>query len=270
MLNIRYRHLTLPVASAFAVLAAGPLAPSAFAQPPNPQPPTRQGPSWSWTVGNPTYTGGQAGSGAGGAANAGGAPAPACSANIAFCNGRAIAGACIWTVACPGAPAGAPAITPQMLLQQAMAQLRPPAPRILTAPPRGKNGVVGLPEWFWLDPATAGPISKRLAVGPVWVEVTASPQQMSISPGAGLAPVVCPGSGTAYSAGAQSSCTYTYIRSSAGQPGDAYSATVTVSWGGTWRGSGGVGGALVPIPVTDAFTLRVAEGQALAGSGGSR
>lgn len=260
MLNIRYGQLTLPAAAALALVVAAPLTPSASAQPPVPQPPTRQGLQWGWGVGNPTYTGGQAGSG-GGTANAGSAPAPAC--NTTFCP----AFGCIWPVGC-GAPPGAPAITPQMLLQQAIAQLRPPAPRILTAPPRGKNGVVGLPEWFWLDPATAGSITKRLAVGPVWVEVTASPQQMSISPGSGLAPVICPGSGTAYSAGTQSSCTYTYTRSSAGQPGDAYTATVTVSWGGTWRGSGGVGGALTPIPVTDAFTVRVAEGQALAGSGG--
>jgi len=98
----------------------------------------------------------------------------------------------------------------------------------------------------------------------VWVELTASAQQLTIDSGAGAAKV-CPGTGTAYTTGAtgSSSCSYTYADSSAQQPGTAYTVTANVQWGGTWRGSGGTGGVLPPIPVTSQFLIRVAEAQAL-------
>ncbi|WP_395110232.1 hypothetical protein [Actinomadura sp. SCN-SB] len=102
------------------------------------------------------------------------------------------------------------------------------------------------------------------------MELTASPQSMSITPGTGLGQVTCPSGGTPYTAGARpqpSSCTYAYTASSARQPSGAYQVTATVSWGGTWRGSGGAGGALTPIAVSESFPLRIAEGQALNGGG---
>jgi hypothetical protein len=130
--------------------------------------------------------------------------------------------------------------------------------------------VAGLTEWFWLDPAQHGrPLTVRRSAGSVWVELSATPQTMTITPGSGLPRVSCPGGGTPYSAGArpQTACTYTYTSSSARQPRGAYQVTATVMWGGTWRGSGGVGGALTPIPISDTFDLRIAEGQALNGGG---
>ena len=176
---------------------------------------------------------------------------------------------CVWVVTCP--PGTTPAgfvVTPQMLLQQALAQLRPLTPKILTAPPRGSDGVVGLPEWYWLDQATAGPITKRLTVGPVWVQVTASAQKLTVAPGSGLPSVACPDTGTPYRNGSQrSSCSYLYSQSSAQQPGGAYSASATVMWGGTWLGSDGTSGPIPVIPVTASWQIRIAEAQALNGGG---
>ena len=45
---------------------------------------------------------------------------------------------------------GAPQITPQQLLDQALGELRVPKPWAGQAPPRGTDGLVGLPEWFWI------------------------------------------------------------------------------------------------------------------------
>ncbi|WP_165970502.1 hypothetical protein [Actinomadura sp. 6K520] len=169
-----------------------------------------------------------------------------------------------------GGGVAVPAVTPQDLLQQALYELRLPKPQIVTAPPRGTEGVVGLAEWFWLDPAQRTSRSVRQSAGDVWVELTASPQTMTVHPGGGHEPVSCPGGGVPYQAGAAASaasCTVTYTRSSARQPENAYQVTATVSWGGTWRGSGGVGGALTPITVTSTLPVRIAEGQALNGGG---
>ena len=45
---------------------------------------------------------------------------------------------------------GAPAISPVDLLKIAIGELHVPTLPVQTAPPRGKDGLVGLPEWFWV------------------------------------------------------------------------------------------------------------------------
>lgn len=62
-----------------------------------------------------------------------------------------------------------------------------------------------------------------------------------------------------------SDCSYIYTRSSAGLPSAAYQVTVTVTWGGTWVGSGATGGSLPALSRTTTFPLRVAEAQAVTG-----
>ena len=49
-----------------------------------------------------------------------------------------------------GSTTAAPGLSPQEVLQMALAQLNPPAPAVSTAPPRGHDALVGLPEWFWV------------------------------------------------------------------------------------------------------------------------
>jgi hypothetical protein len=164
---------------------------------------------------------------------------------------------------------GRPAITPQQLLQQALSKMIIPALRPATAPPRGKDGLVGLPEWFWVPRPAWRPVSVTVTAGPVWATATARPYQLTFSPGGGLAGVSCAGPGTPYNPGQpaaaqHSACTYTYDQSSAGQPGSAYRAALTVTWRVSWTGSDGAGGVLNPaLQIPSFFALPVAEAQAL-------
>jgi hypothetical protein len=164
----------------------------------------------------------------------------------------------------------APAITPAQLARQSWNSLHLPLPDVQTAPPRGTQGLVGLPEWVWVPRDQWRPLSKQATAGGVWAQVTAAPKQMTITPGAGLPPVPCAGPGTAYdpdrpASAQQTDCSYTYRESSALQPGAVYRVTVTVVWGGVWTGSGGAGGTLPDISRSTTFALAVAEGQGLYG-----
>lgn len=173
----------------------------------------------------------------------------------------------------PAAPAR-PRITPLQLALRAMQNLTIPLPQLSTAPPRGSDGAVGMPEWFWLptDQWTARTI--RATAGSVWAAVTARPQTLVIDPGDGTGSFTCPGPGTPYDPKAKadaqrSDCTHLYHEPSVGQSGLAYPVTVTVTWTAAWQGSGGTGGTLAPLNRAATFPLRIAEGQALIPAGGS-
>jgi hypothetical protein len=162
---------------------------------------------------------------------------------------------------------GGPAVTPQELLAWARSRLALPLPTVHTAPPHGTDGLVGLPEWFWVAPGQWHPMSARVQVGGVWAQVTAHPARLEVQPGTGTS-VACPGPGTPYkprlAASAQhTSCSYTYAQSSDGLPRNDYQVSVTVVWTAAWQGSGGAGGTLAPLGRTTVFALPVAEAQAL-------
>lgn len=166
-----------------------------------------------------------------------------------------------------GGNGGGPPITPQQLLAWARSELTLPLPAVRTAPPHGSDGLVGLPEWFWVAPGQWHPMSARVQVGGVWAQVTARPETLDVQPGTGTS-LACPGPGTPYNprlaASAQhTSCSYTYAQSSDGLAGNAYPVRVTVLWTASWQGSGGVGGPLPQLGMTTAFGLPVAEAQAL-------
>jgi hypothetical protein len=161
---------------------------------------------------------------------------------------------------------GTPAVTPQELLQVAMGELKVPTLRPATAPPLGRDGLVGLPEWFWVPRREWHPVTVTVRAGPVWAEVIATPERLTFLPGGGLAATSCAGPGAAYRAGSAAGpeCWFTYDQSSALQPGHAYQASVTVTWRVTWAGSGGTGGVVdAAMQVGYPFALRVAEAQAL-------
>jgi hypothetical protein len=146
--------------------------------------------------------------------------------------------------------------------------LRLPVPDAHTAPPRGTDGLIGLPEWVWVPSDEWRPLTQTASAGAAWAQVTATPKQLTVKPGARMRAVNCQGPGTAYdpsrSASAQrTNCSYSYRHSSKYQPGAVYRVTVTVVWGGVWVGSGGAGGVLPDISRSTTFSLRVAEGQGL-------
>jgi hypothetical protein len=164
---------------------------------------------------------------------------------------------------------GAPAVTPQQLLLAAFGELQVPYIAPDTAPPRGHDGLVGLPEWFWVPVGSWHARGVTVRAGAVWATVTAAPVGLTFEPGGGISAVTCPGPGTAYDrpepAGTQhTDCAYTYLLPSTGQPGDAYQASVAVTWRVTWTGSGGAGGVLDrALSVPFDFTVPVAQGEAL-------
>jgi hypothetical protein len=164
---------------------------------------------------------------------------------------------------------GAPAVTPQELSIIAIGELIIPELQPRTAPPLGRDGLVGLPEWFWIPRAVWGPVTRTVTAGPVWARAVAMPEKIIFSPGGGQPGVTCDGPGTAYepalSASAQhTTCSYTYTQPSAGQPGNAFAASVTVLWNVFWVGSGGTGGTVANgRPVSTPITLRIAAGEAL-------
>jgi hypothetical protein len=164
---------------------------------------------------------------------------------------------------------GQPAVTPQQLLDSALGQLQVPYLGPHTAPPRGHDALVGLPEWFWLPRADWTPHSVTVRAGPVWATATATPVGLTFEPGGGLSGFSCAGPGTPYdparpAAAQHTDCSYTYQQPSTGQPGNAYQASVTVTWRISWTGSGGAGAVLDPaLPVPVAFTVPVAQGEAL-------
>jgi hypothetical protein len=160
---------------------------------------------------------------------------------------------------------GTPAVTPQELLQVALGELQVPVLAPDTAPPLGKDGLVGLPEWFWVPAAQWTPVTVTVSAGPVWAEVIATPQTLTFDPGGGLAGASCSGPGISYSAGlTTTACSYTYTQSSALQPGGAYQAAVTANWDVTWTGLNVPVTQVNPdLQITVPISVPVAEGQAL-------
>jgi hypothetical protein len=167
------------------------------------------------------------------------------------------------------AATGTPQVTPQQLMIQAYGELRVPSLSPATAPPLGHDGLVGLPEWFWVPPAGWHALSITVSTGPVWATVTATPVGLTFEPGAGISPVSCQGPGTAYDpatpAPSQSTdCSYTYLQPSAALPGNVYQASVSITWRIDWVGSGGAGGVLAPaLSVPVPLAIPVAQGEAL-------
>jgi len=164
---------------------------------------------------------------------------------------------------------GAPQVTPEQLLVQALRELRVPHLQPATAPPRGKDGLVGLPEWFWVPARAWHARSVTVTAGPVWATATAAPVGLTVQPGTGLSPVSCAGPGVPYNprelaAGQHTSCSYTYLQPSLGQPGNTYRASAAVTWRISWTGSGGSGGLLdAGLTVPLGFTVVIAQGEAL-------
>lgn len=164
---------------------------------------------------------------------------------------------------------GAPAISPVELLKIAIGELSVPTLAAHTAPPVGKNGLVGLPEWFWVARGQWRRVSITVTAGPVWAAAIASPTSMTFAPGGGLSSVTCAGPGAEFSrslpaSSQHSGCSFTYTQPSAGQPGNAYQAALVVTWTISWTGSGGAGGTITTGYTTGtAFPVRIAQAEAV-------
>jgi hypothetical protein len=164
-------------------------------------------------------------------------------------------------------------LTPKDLADQAYAELSPPTLTIGTAP-IGREGLVGLPEWFWItnDPNEFRPLSQTVALAGLEATVVATPGPLVINPGDGQASFTCPVPGTPYNtsepaSGQQSDCTFLYTQPSAGQPGNEFTVSISVTWTATWTGTGGTGGTLAPITRTTTVELPIAQAETVYSGG---
>ncbi len=160
------------------------------------------------------------------------------------------------------------AVDPMVLAVQARAQLVLPAPQIRLNPAPPQDQLVNLATWMWVDGASWGAQSSQVSVPGVTVTATARPERVIWDMGNGDQ-VTCYGPGVAYDTsrpeGAQrSDCTYTYRRSSAGQPRQRYVVTATVEWSASWTAVGVPGGGILPgLRRSASAPVRVAEVQAI-------
>jgi hypothetical protein len=166
---------------------------------------------------------------------------------------------------------------PGELAREAYAQLRLPVPTPEHSPDLrladGRAAVlVGEQTWLWTDRSRFRARSRRLQVGPVWAQVTATPVGLSFDPGDGGPVVSCAGPGTAFVPGrdpahaASPTCGYQYSRSSAGEPGGVVTAAYGITWRVRWTGSTGTaaaGGQLPEMTSRTTTAFAVAEAQAL-------
>ncbi|HEY3673059.1 MAG TPA: hypothetical protein VGN51_19125 [Acidimicrobiia bacterium] len=172
------------------------------------------------------------------------------------------AGGIVWVPAWSAAPLPAP----EVLARQAVNQLSLSGPQVVTSPPPDRMQLVNVPTWLWLDQSAWAPVSATASVPGESVTATATPMSVTWVLGDGST-VVCDGPGTPYQAGGDPTapspdCGHTYSRSSAGEPGDVFVVSATVSWGVSWAG-GGQSGALPALMTTSSVQLRVGESQAI-------
>lgn len=166
-------------------------------------------------------------------------------------------------------PAGQPAVPPVVLAQEASKFVPAPPPGIELNPPVGSDHLVQLESWMWVDPATWGRRSATAAVPNESATVVATPLSVTWSMGDGST-VVCRGPGVPYDTtrppdGQHTNCSHTYRRSSAGQPGERYTVSATITWALSWTATGAVAtsGTLPALLRTSTTTIRVAEAQAI-------
>jgi hypothetical protein len=166
-------------------------------------------------------------------------------------------------------PAGQPMVPPAVLAQQASRFVPAPPPAIELNPPAGSDHLVNLESWLWIDPSTWGRRSATASVPNESATVVATPLSVTWSMGDGTK-VICRGPGVPYNPARppdsqHTTCSHTYRRSSAGQPGERYAVSATTTWALSWTATGVVSssGSLPPLQRTSTTTVRVAEAQAL-------
>lgn len=156
-------------------------------------------------------------------------------------------------------------VDPAALAERALSYTPLRAPAIGLNP--ASDQVVNVATWLWVDPGAWSTQSATASVPGLSVTATATPQRVLWDLGNGER-VVCAGPGTPYDrdkpeSAQRTECSYTYRRSSPGQPDDRFVITATVEWHVTWAASSGEAGDLGTVRRSASTPVRVAEAQAL-------
>ena len=183
---------------------------------------------------------------------------------LATCPGTAgTGGGWVWRATPPPDAGGVTAAT---VAARAVSRLRLTGPAVGTVPAPGHIGLVGMPVWLWTDvtPRTWGPASATASVPGLSVTATARASRIEWDMGDGST-VRCANPGTpykdSYADRPSPTCGHIYTRTSARQPGKAYSVTATTTWLVTWTGGGESGQITLTRPSTT--RIRVGELQVL-------
>lgn len=165
-------------------------------------------------------------------------------------------------------PEALPGPSPRELAQAAVEQMEFRAGLLGMNPDADALSVVGLQTWLWIadpDEHTVGPMTRTATAGAVSVTATARLDEVVWDMGDDGAPVSCDGPGTpydpSYGGGDSPTCGYTYDRSSAREPDEAYTVTATSRWVVEWAGGGQSG--TIPMEFSRSAEVRVGEVQAL-------
>jgi hypothetical protein len=147
-------------------------------------------------------------------------------------------------------------VNPSAVATEAAASIVLPSPSIEINP--AAFSVVNLATWLAVDPTMWHSYRATASVGGVTASATATPETVTWSMGDGSV-FECDGPGTAYNPNLVPnhqvpSCTYTYRRSSAGEPSingnpndGSFAVTATVTWKVTWIAVGAAGGGDLPL-----------------------
>jgi hypothetical protein len=143
------------------------------------------------------------------------------------------------------------------------------SPVIATSPDASKALYVQVPTWLWISSSWWRPYAASASAGRVTATVSVRPTRTAWSTGDGGS-VTCDGPGLAWREGLAedaSSCRHTYRRSSAGEPGEAFSLRAEVEMEVAWTSNVGVSGRLPVIRRSADTAARVAEIQAVGSRG---
>jgi hypothetical protein len=151
--------------------------------------------------------------------------------------------------------------SPFAVRNQVRASLRIPQPEPDGSPPLTERfSVVHIPTWFWVTNHTE--LTNTDTIGGLTISVTATPTDVTWDPGDGSKPIVCDGPGTIWtgdSPDAETDCSHTYRRSTAGQPDNQLTVTASITWELSWTLNGTDQGIFETYQTTTAIPHQVGE-----------
>ena len=167
-----------------------------------------------------------------------------------------------------GPPPGAPP-TPAEAANDVLRRMTLHAAQIGIVPDDkpGSIGAVGAPVYMWTTPGptTFGPQSLTGSAAGITITATAHVERIVWNMGDGHS-VTCRTPGTVYQDrygfNMSPDCGYRYTRTSAGQPGSAYTVTATSYWVVDWTGPAGSFGQ-IPLVLSANTRIQIGELQAL-------
>ncbi len=149
-----------------------------------------------------------------------------------------------------------------------MALMSLPADRVGTLPVGTPYVLVNGAYWYWTDPETYTSRTDFTELDNVWARVTATAVALEFTPRQGGTPVSCQGPGQPQTLSLQSlgpapshGCYYRYQQTTARDPGQMLTATLSIRWRITWVGANNTGGELPSTTTSVLLRYAVVEAQ---------